>query len=83
MTSQLIFSLYYRSYLHQMHQGLAKVCEVDIVVEEYEVYCEYGRRSGPWVGARWKRGMMRVQRAPTSMHRVKLHAHTSMHRVKR
>ena len=25
---------------------------VDIVGEEYEVYCEYGRRSGPWVGAR-------------------------------
>ena len=28
----------------QMHQGLAKVCEVDMVGEEYEVYCEYGRR---------------------------------------
>ena len=32
--------------------GSAKVCEVDIVVEECEVYCEYGRRRGPWVGAR-------------------------------
>ena len=33
MTSQLIFSLYYRSLLPQMRNGSAKVCEV---------YCGYG-----------------------------------------
>ena len=42
----------------QIHQGSAKECEVDMVGEECEVYCEDGRRrvgGGPWVGARWKR----------------------------
>ena len=37
MTSRLVLSLYYRSFLHQMHQGSAKVCEVDMVGEECEV----------------------------------------------
>ena len=37
MTSQLIFSLYYRSYLHQIRNGSAKEWEVDIVVEECDV----------------------------------------------
>ena len=36
MTSQLIFSSYYRSPVPQMHQGSVKVCEV--VGEECEVY---------------------------------------------
>ena len=51
MTSHLVLSLYYRSYLHQIRNGSAKVCEVDIVGEECEVYCEDGRRrvrGGPW-----------------------------------
>ena len=55
----------------QIRNGSVKECEVEMVGEECEVYCEDGRRRGPWVGARWKRGMMRVARAPTSMHRVK------------
>ena len=40
MTSRLVLSLYYRSFLHQMHQGSAKVCEVDMVGEECEVVDE-------------------------------------------
>ena len=48
MTSRLILSLT----LTQNARGSAKVCEVDIVGEECEVYCEDGRRRGPWVGAR-------------------------------
>ena len=32
----------------QIHQGSAKECEVDMVGEEYEVYCEDGR----WRSAR-------------------------------
>ena len=35
MTSRLVLSLYYR--LHQIRNGSAKVCEVDIVGEECEV----------------------------------------------
>ena len=34
-----------------MHQGSVKECEVNIVGEECEVYCEDGRRrvrGGPW-----------------------------------
>ena len=37
MTSHLVLSLYYRSYLHQIRNGSAKFCEVDIVGEECEV----------------------------------------------
>ena len=37
MTSHLVLSLYYRSYLHQIRNVSAKVCEVDIVGEECEV----------------------------------------------
>ena len=37
MTSHLVLSLYYRSYLHQIRNVSAKVCEVDIVGEEFEV----------------------------------------------
>ena len=44
MTSRLVLSLYYRSYLHQIRNGSAKEWEVNIVGEEWEVYCEDGRR---------------------------------------
>ena len=44
MTSQLIFSLYYRSDVHQIRNGSVKECEVEMVGEECEVYCEDGRR---------------------------------------
>ena len=37
MTSRLVLSLYYRSYLHQIRNGSAKVCEVEMVGEECEV----------------------------------------------
>ena len=37
MTSHLVLSLYYRSHVPQMHQGSAKVCEVEMVGEECEV----------------------------------------------
>ena len=37
MTSHLVLSLYYRSYVHQIRNGSAKEWEVDIVGEECEV----------------------------------------------
>ena len=37
MTSRLILSLYYRSYLHQIRNGSAKEWEVNMVGEECEV----------------------------------------------
>ena len=38
----------------QIRNGSVKECEVEMVGEECEVYCEDGRRrvGGPWVGAR-------------------------------
>ena len=36
----------------QIRNGSVKECEVEMVGEECEVYCEDGRRRGPWVGAR-------------------------------
>ena len=37
MTSRLVLSLYYRSYLHQIRNGPAKEWEVEMVGEECEV----------------------------------------------
>ena len=37
MTSRLVLSLYYRSYLHQIRNGSAKEWEVEMVGEECEV----------------------------------------------
>ena len=48
MTSHLVSSLYYRSYLHQIRNVSAKVCEVDIVGEECEV---------KMVGEEWSVGL--------------------------
>ena len=54
MTSQLIFSSYYRSHVPQIRNGSVKECEVDMgdCWRRGRVYCEDGRRRGPWVGAR-------------------------------
>ena len=48
MTSRLVLSLYYRSYLHQIRNGSAKEWEVNIVGEECEV---------KMVGEEWSVGL--------------------------
>ena len=70
MTSQLIFSLYYRSHVHQIRNGSVKECEVEMVGEECEVN-GFGLQPLACRCKVKRRVKARPHVAPTSMHRVK------------